>query len=340
MIFHEIYGSYFQTVSSILLDAQKGSLNRNRIYKIAYQKAFGESAIFISQAFAEGRWPLLNPDCSTPIRTSPRLPLTRIEKAWLKAILQDPRIRLFLPIEGEDGRSCSDSSFEIEDGKSFPDSSFEIENSKSFPGIDLSDVEPLFQQEDIIYYDQRTCGDPYEAREYQNVFRTILNALPLHEKLSVLCKGNVQNHSQTLIPLYLEYSQRTDTFRMIALTESIHQKAFPLSDITVCIRTGESISGDFLLSAIKQSAPVASSLTLLLNDWRNALERFLMEFSDLETETERISQDSYRISVSYRNEEEDEILMRILAFGPLVHITEPRAVVEKIKERLSGPLLS
>lgn len=52
---------------------------------------------------AEGRqvWPLIRADYSTPLENPPTMPLTTLQKRWLKAILSDPRIQLFdPPMEG------------------------------------------------------------------------------------------------------------------------------------------------------------------------------------------------------------------------------------------------
>ena len=49
----------------------------------------------INACLKDGTWPLLNADLTTPLRHAPRMPLTTLEKRWLKTLLQDPRIRLF-----------------------------------------------------------------------------------------------------------------------------------------------------------------------------------------------------------------------------------------------------
>ena len=47
MLFHEIYGSYYQTVSLILKDAVNGSLTKKNMAKLIQEHAFGESGLSI-----------------------------------------------------------------------------------------------------------------------------------------------------------------------------------------------------------------------------------------------------------------------------------------------------
>ena len=43
----------------------------------------------------EERWQLILPDGTTPIKNKPSMPITLLQKQWLKAIGCDPRIKLF-----------------------------------------------------------------------------------------------------------------------------------------------------------------------------------------------------------------------------------------------------
>ena len=46
-------------------------------------------------------WPLIKEDYTTPLKHKPSMPLTTLQKRWLKALLSDPRIQLFdPPMEG------------------------------------------------------------------------------------------------------------------------------------------------------------------------------------------------------------------------------------------------
>ena len=79
------------------------------------------------------------------------IPLSKVEKMWLKSILSDPRIKLFM-----------------EDEAGFPD---------------LQDVEPLFDWKDYVLFDQYTDGDPYQDAHYIEMFRKVLKAVRNHSRL-------------------------------------------------------------------------------------------------------------------------------------------------------------
>ena len=81
------------------------------------------------------------------------------------------------------------------------------------------------------------------------------------------------------------------------------------------------------------------SLVLELTDDRNALERAMLHFSDLEKETVKIDRKHYRITIWYKKDDETEILIRILSFGPVLKVLEPAALVDQIVQRLDRQLL-
>ena len=131
MIFSEVYGSYFKAVSAILAKAVEGTLTERELTRTVLQNAFGESLFTIPAKLTDGSWPLLTQDFGTPLHREPHSPLTALEKQWLKALLLDPRIRLFAP--SEEG---------------------------------LEDVEPLFTPDQFVYYDRYSNGDDYSDLRY------------------------------------------------------------------------------------------------------------------------------------------------------------------------------
>ena len=77
------------------------------------------------------------------------------------------------------------------------------------------------------------------------------------------------------------------------------------------------------------------TLVFELTDERNALERCMLHFSNLEKETERLDGKHYRITLHYDRDDETELLIRILSFGPVLKVVAPERFVGLIKERLS-----
>lgn len=86
MIFSELYSIYYQTMAAILKAATDHPLEAKEMQHIVGKHAFGESLLHILPAIEEQRWQLITPDGTTPLHKEPAMPLTLLEKRWLKAI--------------------------------------------------------------------------------------------------------------------------------------------------------------------------------------------------------------------------------------------------------------
>lgn len=75
-------------------------------------------------------------------------------------------------------------------------------------------------------------------------------------------------------------------------------------------------------------------LTLLLRDERNALERVLLHFSHFEKETRKLDDRLYEIRLRYDRDDESELLIRVLSFGPVLEVTAPAAFRQLMQQRL------
>lgn len=296
MIFSEIYGSYYKAMAEILKVAisEDGKASIKDIRPIIEKYAFAESPLSIEQAITEERWQVIRADGVTAISTPPSTPLTNLEKRWLKAISLDPRIKLF------------DIDFGF-----------------------LGDVDPLFTSDDYFIFDKYDDGDPFEDPEYIKNFRLILGALKEHQPLRIGItnrRGTMKN--LCVIPEYLEYSEKDDKFRLMT-SGTRHTVTVNLGRIVYCRR----FHGGFSNQGGRQRN-TDRSVTLIVTDKRNALERALLHFSHFEKEAERIDKDHYRLKVNYDRDDETELVIRILSFGPMVKAIEPCNFVELIKKRL------
>ena len=294
MLFSEIYGSYFNTVASVLSRAVTGSLTKKELTEIVRKAAFEESSLTIPAALADESWPLLEADMHTPLLHKPTMPLSRMQKQWLKALLQDPRIRLFSP--SEEG---------------------------------LEDVEPLYDPETFVYFDRYTDGDPYGDAAYIGHFQAVLQAI--HEKRRIrvnYCGHRRTSRSYDVVPLRLEYSAKDDKFRILTALNG-HLLTFNVARILSV----------WLLEpyAEEEYQPVnyrEKSLVMELTDERNALERVMLHFSDLEKETEKTVNGKYKVTIWYKQDDETEILIRLLSFGAVLKVLEPDEMVKRIRARL------
>ncbi len=182
MIFSELYSVYYNTVAKILAAVVETKADKKQIQQIIADNAFGESAMAILPAMERGEWQIIRPDLTTAIRHVPTMPLTALQKQWLKAILDDPRVRLFdLSVDG------------------------------------LQDTVPLFTREDYCVYDRFADGDPYDDPDYIRHFRLILNAIKNDRPIKVLMESKRGNRIKIrCYPKRLEYSEKDDKFRVIA----------------------------------------------------------------------------------------------------------------------------
>lgn len=182
MIFSELYSAYYNTVAKIIGSALKPGTTEKDLRLHVTECAFSESVTTILPSLKSGKWPLLNGDLSPVLHSTPTMPPTLLEKRWLKAISDDPRIKLF--------------------GVRMPE---------------LDGVEPLFTRDDYKIYDSYGDGDPFEDEAYINHFRTVLEAIK--ENRAVIISMKNRHGKNIRVPFYpkgLEYSVKDDKIRVLA----------------------------------------------------------------------------------------------------------------------------
>lgn len=198
MLFSELYSVYYNTVARIIERAFEPGVTEQDLQRCVEKEAFSESVMTILPALKSGKWPLLNKDLSPKLEYKPTMPLTLLEQRWLKAILDDPRIRLF-------GVECPE----------------------------LDGVEPLFTQEDYKVYDQYNDGDPFEDETYIRHFQMMLSAMKTGRPVRITMRNR---HGKDLwvrfYPKGFEYSLKDDKIRILA--DGCKFKQFNLGRVTSC----------------------------------------------------------------------------------------------------------
>lgn len=302
MIFNEIYSAYYNAVAKIISAVLNGETDERMLNQIVCDNAFGESMLTVLPSLKSEKWQLVRADMTTPLQYAPTMPLTLIQKQWLKAISLDPRMRLF--------------------------------------GIELNgleDVEPLFTPDDYFVYDQYSDGDPYEDEEYIKHFRTILFALKHKQNLKIEMvnrKGNTVY--SRCVPERLEYSEKDDKFRLV--TSGCHFiRTINVARITKCkIYNGETV--------IHSTSPEEKleTITLKVSEERNTLERCMLHFAHFEKRAEKAG-DHYLLHIHFHRDDEPEMVIRVLSFGPTVEVLEPEPfksrIIDKLKSQKSCELL-
>lgn len=198
MIFSELYSVYYNTVAKIIEKAFDSKTVEKDLQQCVVEEAFSESILTILPALKSGKWPLLKEDLSPVLSHKPTMPLTYLEKRWLKAISEDPRVRLF--------------------GVEFPE---------------LDDVEPLFKKADYCLFDQYNDGDPFEDGKYIQHFQLLLKAMHNHLPVKITMMGkNDKIISFQFYPKEFEYSVKDDKIRVI--TSGCKYKYFNIAKMLSC----------------------------------------------------------------------------------------------------------
>lgn len=299
MIFSELYSAYYNTVAAIISAIIEGEHSEKELQRLVAEHAFGESVLTILPALKSGKWQLVHPDMTTPLEHKPTMPLTTLQKQWLKAISLDPRMKLF--------------------GVELPE---------------LGDAEPLFTPADYHVYDKYGDGDPFEDEEYIRQFKVILEAI---RKESQIKFEMVDRRGNTIFvrcrPVRLEYSEKDDKFRLITAGRCA-VSTVNLTKIKSCVPyTGER------RSVGKEKTVIYDTITVKLRDERNAMERFMLHFAHFEKQAERLDKKHYLVRIKYAHDEVNDMVIRILSFGPMVEVLESEAfrklVIEKLKRQLN-----
>ena len=297
MIFSELYSAYYNAIASIIAEVIEGEHSEKELQKVVAERAFGESVLTIMPSFKSEKWQLVHPDLTTALEHKPTMPLTTLQKQWLKAITLDPRMKLF---------------------------------GVEIPG--LEDVEPLFTQEDYHVYDKYSDGDPFEDEEYIRQFRVILEAM----RKGTQIKFEMTNRFGKPMfirchPVRLEYSEKDDKFRLVtAGWRSV--STVNLAKIRACVHyTGEKP----LDNEVREK--LYDIITLKVTDERNALERVMLHFAHFEKQAEKLDRNTYLLKIKYAHDDEPEMVIRILSFGPLVEVIGSenfkKLVIEKLKKQ-------
>jgi hypothetical protein len=262
MLFHEIYGCYYNAVTEILSLAVKGELTDDEMRRIVQERTFAESFLTILPALKHQKWQLMDTSFHTPLHREPVLPLSTLQKRWLKALTLDPRVKLF----------SVNTDF-------------------------LEGVPPLFTPDDFTIFDQYTDGDSYENENYIRIFHTVLTAVQTHQKIWVQYESRKGNR-RTIVcsPYQIEYSEKDDKFRVF-VAGCRFADVLNIGRIKDCRLTKWSASAD-----IENRKHILQSFLMEITDERNALERVMLHFAHFKKEAEQISKQKYKIKVYYTKE--------------------------------------
>lgn len=309
-LFSEIYTCYYQIVKSILQHPAALTLEdlRTSVSGMGYE----ESLLYLIPKLTSGEWNLLERKGDiflSRLSEDFYIPLTDLQKSYIRTILQDERIQLFL-----DEDKC--------------------EYLKQL----LCDAQILWQPEDFYYYDRFTNGDDYSNPDYRQHFRTLLTAIHNHQyvDISYESRNNHRVHHHYL-PCRLEYSIKNDKFRLLGTLRSDKQHRIEIlnldrmKNVTLMPEQADYIPD---INESIRSSYYKEPVRLRIHTDRNALERTMLQFANYEKNTTKIDDNTYECLIYYNQKMETELLIEVLSFGPLIEVLGNERFLSQIKQRL------
>ena len=304
-LFSEINCAYFSITERIL---RRKTVTISDIRDIISKNGFSETMLFLEpKLIGKNNIGLLTEQdgiYTSILKNEPHTPLTEVQKRWLCAVLNDKKSSLFLDQE---------------------------QKAKLY---ELLGAEPLFDGGFIRFFDRFSDGDDFEDESYIRNFRNILRSI--HENKLVRISFQTRKNARVthyFLPEKIEYSSKNDRFRVHVIrynkTQPVERGIINLSQITSSELT------DIIAENRLYKAPSKKEVTVKVSNERNAVNRFMMEFAELE----RISNfdDTTKectVVMKYDAKDETEILIRILSFGPVVEVIGPDEFRKQIAERV------
>jgi hypothetical protein len=325
-LFNEVKNRYFQLVFRIINECADGKA-KGEILKLIDEGEFEQKVIGKNQqSFADIILNRCNEDENLNLLTEkegmfypsvekagkPPIPVrfTKLEKAWLKAVLEKDEIRMLL------------SSQTIE------------KLQKELCDFDSPIKDEYFEMTNIIKLSEITQQELYEKN-----FRLILDALIQERPIrysNTDKKGNVYSNKLAL-PVSIEYSMRDARFRvsMYSLDDNrpIMANIFTLSDVRIVdeeVNIDRETAKKLLFEQKYSEEPVILEVT----DKKAAMERCFMCFSGMERTSRDLGKNKYEIRLNYYLFEEENLIRSIISLGPYVRVVSPQKISDEIVKRV------
>ncbi len=310
-LFSEIYNTYYQILRSLL--TTHSALTSDTLSKELGKLCTTEGSLYILPKLASGEWKLLRQDNDiyfSRISEGFYVPPTNLQKSFLKSLLQDTRMQLFL----------------------------EDEQLTTLTKL-LADVDVLWQPDTFYYYDQFQYGDPYDSPKYKAHFKTLLQAI--HEKRLVDIEYESRKDHRVhhhYIPCRLEYSIKNNCFRLLTLKPTGHTKnRFEILNVermTGVTLMDQTVPDHYDLNGVIRQSYYKEPVHLIIHNERNALERAMLHFASYEKNTTKIDDSTYECFIYYNRTMESELLIEVLSFGPMLKVLGNERFLKQLKLRL------
>lgn len=304
-LFSEINCTYYNITEKIL---RQKSVTKEAIRRIISKNGFSETVLFLEpELIGKNNIGLLTEQdgiYTSILKNEPHIPLSAVQKKWLCSVLNDKKSSLFLDIE---------QKAEL---------------------YELLGAEPLFDRSSIRFFDRFTDGDDFENEDYIKHFRNILRSI--HENRLVKISFQTRKNDRIThyyLPERVEYSSKNDKFRVHVIR---YNKSKPIERgiINIAQINSTELTDIIAGNGLDEASP-KKEVVLRVSSERNAINRFMMEFAELERVSEYDDESKEcTVTMKYDIKDETEILIRILSFGPVVEVLQPDDFRAQIARRI------
>ncbi|MDE5776972.1 MAG: WYL domain-containing protein [Lachnospiraceae bacterium] len=310
-LFSEIYNCYYQVMKNIL--ESPSALTLDQLRANITEKGYEESLLYLIPKLTSGEWDLLEQNGEvflSKLTGEFYVPLTKLQQAYIKTILQDERIQLFLNPEELEKLNCL-----------------------------FADSPVLWKKDDFYYYDRFSDQDNFADPDYQKHFRTLVTAISKKQytDISYESRRNHRVHHHYL-PCRLEYSIKNNKFRLIAVEHSKrsgdHVEILNLERIKEVSLLPKKIEELPDINKMIRDSYYKEPVRLLIHNRRNALERTMLQFANYEKNTTKVDTDTYECLIYYNQRMETELLIEVLSFGPMIQVLGNERFLGQLKARL------
>ena len=327
MIYHRIYNQYFHAVEMLvrrLLHSPKSKDNATEraISKLPIHDRFRKLLrVFVETHLHD----IIHSNGDMPYLADDVLadyPMSLPERRWLKAVSLDPRVQLF---------------------------------DVDWSGLD--GVEPMYEPDDIFYFDQQNTSDPWSDPTYIRNFRRILEAFHQGRQLFIswINRNGDLDHA-VCTPELLEYDRYEDKMRLMARADD-RLIAIVLGRVQSCeycddenddateLHTDRILPEENHLQAMQEARDsvrrdedaVMPVLALRITDVHQVLERTLAIFGHYQKK-DFVCEEGNRYDLEiYLDpyDEPDDIVDAVLSLGPYVELLGPQDFVASLESRFA-----
>jgi len=305
-LYSEIFGCYYKVITEIV---NNSPLSIDEIRNLINENGFAESCFYLlpkieTLPFIEKK----GDKYYSLLENKIKLPLTNIEKSWLKAISQDARFNLL---------------------------------TENFDLSKLKDIEPLYEQEHFKHYDKYSDGDNFDDKCYQQYFRKINTSMENSTVVKIVYQSPKKDKITIghYIPLKFEFSPKDDKFRFFAARikngKLIDYVCLNMGRILDVRNSNEIYNGKLNIDPHLEKFESEEPVIVEIYNERNAIERFMVEFSTYRKNSEfDENTQTCTTKIYYRKTDEIEILIKLLSFGPTLKVLGPERFLKLFKYRI------